>query len=161
MIRELSDDFGHFLSFEEGTLRDATVLYFFLSDEDALIGEVVVDLYGSNAIVFEPAFDNCFLEVGIEPQHFSIIFEPRRLDSWDVVVLRSLSGLHEAHVIDRFAHLVQKILIYIFLIELPFFLNRAVHAVELLSFMEVLLVWVVEDVTRQERHLLGNVCLHC
>ena len=67
MIRELSDDFGHFLSFEEGTLRDATVLYFFLSDEDALVREVVVDLYGSNAIVFESAFDNSFLEVGIEP----------------------------------------------------------------------------------------------
>ena len=88
-----------------------------------------------------------FLEICIEPQNFSIVLEPRRLNARDVIVLWSLSGLLEAHVVERLSHLIDQILINFLLEKLTLLLLRAVHEIELLGFVVVLLIRIVEDMT--------------
>lgn len=63
---EFSNYFWDFLSFKEYTLRNSTVSNFWLSDENSLIRQVVINLNFPDSIVLQPAFDNMFLEVGIE-----------------------------------------------------------------------------------------------
>jgi hypothetical protein len=100
------------------------------------------------------------LEVGVKAQDLAVVFEPGRLDARDVVVLGCLPGLLEAEVVEGLSHLVDKVFVDFLFEELALFLLRAVKEVELLGFMVVLLVRVVEDVAREEGHLLGDVDLH-
>jgi len=100
------------------------------------------------------------LEVGIVTKHLPVILEPRGLHARYGVIFGSISSLHEGEVVDGLAHLVNQILIDIFLQELSFFLLRAILEVELLSLVIALLVWIVEDMTGKEGNFLGNVCLH-
>lgn len=66
MVGQLADDLGDFLPLDEDALRDARVLDLGLCDEDGLIGEVVVDEYGSDPVILQSALHDMFLEVGIE-----------------------------------------------------------------------------------------------
>ncbi len=100
------------------------------------------------------------LEVSIKAENLAVVFEPGRLNTRDVVVLRSLPRLLEAEVVERLGHLVDEVFVDFLFEELTLFLLRAVDEVELLGFMVVLLVRVMEDVARQEGHLLGDVHLH-
>ena len=100
------------------------------------------------------------LEVGVKAQDLAVVFEPGRLDARDVVVLGCLPRLLEAEVVEGLSHLVDKVFVDFLFEELALFLLRAVEEVELLGFMVVLLVRVMEDVAREEGHLLGDVDLH-
>ena len=160
VIGQFSDDLGNFLPFEEDSLRNASILNFFLGDVDGLIGEVVVDLDGSDPVVFKSAFDHMLLEVGIVSEDLSVVFEPGGLDTGDVVVFRGFPGFHEGEVIDGGAHLVEEMLVDILFQVLPFLLNRAVNEIELLGLVEVLFIGVMEDMSGQEGDLLGDVRLH-
>ena len=148
------------MPFEEDSLRNTSVLNFFLSDVDALIREIVVDLHGPDPVVFESAFDHMLLEVGIIPEDLPVVFEPGGLHAGDVVVFGGFSSFHEGEVIDGGAHLVEQVLVDILFEVLPFLLYRAVDEIELLGLVEVLLIGVVEDVPGQEGNLLGDVGLH-
>lgn len=101
-----------------------------------------------------------FLEIGIEAQHLAVILEPGRLNARDIVIFGGVAFTHEGGVVEGFGHLIDQVLVDYLFIELPLLLLRPVHEIELLCLVEVLLVGVVEDVTRQEWHLLWNVCLH-
>lgn len=114
----------------------------------------------SDSIVFKPALDDVLLEICVEPEDFSVILEPWGLNSWDIVILRAFPSFLEGEIADRFCHLIDQILVNIFPDELPLFLLGAVDQIELLSFVEVFLVGVVEDMSWQERHLLRNIGLH-
>ena len=160
MVGQLADHLGHLLPLEEHALRNAGVFDFLLSDEDGLVGKVVVDLDGSDAVVFESAFDDVLLEVGIEAQHFAIVLEPWRLHPRDVVVFGCLACFLEGEVVDGLAHLVDQVGVDLFLMELPLLLHRPVLEIELLRLVVVLFVGVVEDVSWQEWYLLRDVCLH-
>lgn len=96
MIIKLSYNSGHFLPFQENSLRNSTVLDFRFSDENSLIWQIIVDFDFSNPIVFESAFHNVFLEVSIKSQNFSIILDPRSLNSWNWFVFGLFSLLLEA-----------------------------------------------------------------
>ena len=147
MIGELSDDLGHFLSFEENSLGNSCVLDFLLSDEDGFVREVVVDMHWPDSVVLESAFDDMFLEIAVIAQDLPIILEPGRLNARDVVVLGSVACFHEGEAVDGLAHFVNQVLIDIFLEELLLLLLRAIFEVELLGFVIVLLVGIVEDVS--------------
>lgn len=123
VISQFSNDLGDFLPFEEDSLRNACVLDFLLGDVDGLIREVVVDLDGSDPVVFKSAFDHMLLEVGIVPEDLSVVFEPGGLDAGDVVIFGGLPGFHEGKVIDGGAHLVEEVLIDILFEVLPFLLD--------------------------------------
>lgn len=43
VVVEFSDDLGHFLPFEEYSLRNTSIFNFLLSDEHCLVGEIVVN----------------------------------------------------------------------------------------------------------------------
>jgi hypothetical protein len=100
------------------------------------------------------------LEVGIESQHFSIVFKPRRLYSWNVVVLRWTSLFLVGEVVEGFGHLIDEVLIDLLFIVLSLLLLGAIDEIELLGFMIVLLIRIMEDMTWQEGDFLWNVCLH-
>ena len=160
VVGEFSNDFGDFLSFEEDSLRNACILNFFLCDEDGLVREVVVDLNRSDSIVFQSAFDNVLLEVCIVAKNLSIVFEPWRLYSGNVVIFRCFSLFHEGEIIDGGAHLVDQVLVDILFEELSFLLLRAIDEIELLCFMEILFIGIVEDMSWEEGNFLWNVGLH-
>jgi len=100
------------------------------------------------------------LEIGIKSQHFSIVFEPRWLNTRNVVILRRLPGLLKAEIVQRLGHLINEILVNFLFEELPLLLLRTIYEVELLSLVVVLLIRIVEDMSGQERHLLWNIHLH-
>ena len=60
----------------------------------------------SDAMIFKTAFYYMFLEISIESQYFSIIFEPWWLYSWNKVILWSFSLFLKAKVVDTFSHLI-------------------------------------------------------
>lgn len=101
-----------------------------------------------------------FLEVGVEAQDFTIVFEPGGLDPGDIVVFWGLPLLLEGEVADGLAHLVDEVLVDVLLQELSLFLLRSVKEVELLGLVEVLLVRIVEHVPRQKRNFFRKVRLH-
>lgn len=101
-----------------------------------------------------------FLEVGVEAKHFTIVLEPRRLYPWYIVIFWCGSLFLEGKVANRLAHLVDQIFIDILFKELPFFLLRSVHEVELLSLVIILFVRVMENMAWEEGNLLGKVGLH-
>ena len=100
------------------------------------------------------------LEVGIETEDLTFVLEPRRLNPRNVVIFRSVSFFHEGGVVEAFGHLIDQVLVDYLFIELPLLLLRSIDEIELLSLVVVLLVWIMEDMTWEERHLLWNVCLH-
>lgn len=160
VVSEFSNDFGNFLSFEEDSLGQAWILYLFLSDVDGLVWKVIVDENCTNSIVLQFALYDMFLEVSVEPKYFSIIFQPWGLYSGDVVVLWCFSGLLEGEVGEGLGHLVDEILVDLFFNVLFFFLLWSVDEVELLSFVIVLFIGVIEDMTGQKGDLFGKVGLH-
>ena len=101
-------------------MRNTCILYFFLSDIDGLVREIIVDLNGSDPIVFKSALDNVLLEVGIISKDLPIVFEPWGLYSWYVVVFWCFSSFHEGKIIDGGAHLVEEMFVNI-LFEILFF----------------------------------------
>jgi len=123
VVSQFSDDLGDLLPFEEDSLRNACILDFLLGDVDALVGEIVVDLYGPDPVVFESCFDDMLLEVGIVPEYLAIVFEPGGLYSRDVVVFGCFSCFHEGEVIDGGAHLVEEMFVDILFEVLSFFLD--------------------------------------
>ena len=148
------------MAFEEWTLRYSTVLYFGFCDKDGLIGQVVIDFDLSDSVVFESAFNNMLLEICIESENFSIVFDPGRLNPGDRVILRSSPFILEAHVIDALGKFVDEIDIDILGHILSLFLLTVIRKHKLLCFVIVLLVRIVEDVPWEEGHLLWYVGLH-
>ena len=100
------------------------------------------------------------LEICVKSEHFSVIFQPWGLDSGDVIVLRGSAVLEEGQLTQALSQLVDEILIN-FLFQILFLLlNTAVHEIELLGLVEILLIRITEDVTRKERYLFWNIFLH-
>ena len=143
------------MPFEKNSLGDSTILYFWLSDEDRVIHQIVVYFDFSYPVVFESAFNNMILEIGIEPEYLSFVFDPGRLNSGNRVILGLLSGLLEGQTVDTFCEFIDQMFIYVFRNILPFFLLTVIVVAELLGFVEVLFVGIVEHVPRKKRNLLG------
>jgi hypothetical protein len=101
-----------------------------------------------------------FLEIGIEPQYFSVVFEPRGLNTWDVIVLWCLPWFLEGKVAERLSHLIDQVLIDFLIEELTLLLLGTINEIELLGLVIVLLIGIVEDVTGEEWNLFRNVELH-
>ena len=118
MIVEFTNNSRHFLPLQEHTLRNTSIFYFSLSDVDGLVRKIIVYVDWSDSVVLKSAFDHMFLEVGIVTQDLPIILEPGRLNTRNVVILRSIASFHESEAIDGLAHLVNQVLINIFLQEL-------------------------------------------
>lgn len=121
-ICEFSNDLRNLLSFEEDALRDATVFDFGLGDEDSVVHEIVVDFDLSDSKIFEFAFDDVFLEIGIEPQYLSFVFDPGGLNSRDGVVFGGFPVFLEAQIVDTFGELVDKMDVNVLRYILSFFL---------------------------------------
>lgn len=100
------------------------------------------------------------LEVGRKTEHFAVVFEPWRLNSWNVVILRGVSFFLESSVVEAFSHLIDEVFVDYLFIELPLLLLGSIDEIELLCLVVVLLVGIMKDVPRQEGHLFWNVCLH-
>lgn len=100
------------------------------------------------------------LEVCIEPQHLPIILEPGRLDARNVVILRRAPLLREGQIVQGFGHLIDEVIIDLLFDKLTLLLLGPVHEIELLGFMIVLLIGIMEDVAWQEGHLFRNIGLH-
>lgn len=96
VVSKLSNDFRYFLSFQKDSLRNTWILDLLFSDINGFIRKIVIDKDRSDSIVFKSAFYNVLLEIRVESQHFSIILEPRRLNTWDVIVLWCLSWFLKA-----------------------------------------------------------------
>ena len=64
-----------------------------------------------------------FLEVGIEAEYFSVVFEPGWLYARDRLVLGGRSGFLEGKVAERFGHFVDEIGVNVLFEELFFFLD--------------------------------------
>lgn len=160
MIGQLTDHLGNFLTFQEDSLWNSAVFDLGFRDENGLIGEVIVDFDFPNAVILEPTLDNMLLEVCIEPQHLTIILDPRRLHPRDRLILGLPPLLLEAQIRDTLSQLINEIKIDILSNILSLLLLAVVGVDELLSLVEVLLVRVVEDVAGQEGDLLWQVCLH-
>jgi len=94
-VSKLSVDSWNFLSFQKYALGNTRVLNFGLCDVNCLIGKVIVNRDFSDSVVFKSTFYNMFLEKCIKSQYFSIMFEPWRLYSRDVIVFRCFSVLQK------------------------------------------------------------------
>lgn len=101
------------------------------------------------------------LEVSIEPQDLPIVFQPRRLHSRNIIIVRLAPlAVCEAELELPILHGVYEVLIVFLLQGAPFLLLRAINVRELLGFVEVLLVRISEYVAGQEWDLFGQVDLH-
>ena len=100
------------------------------------------------------------LEIRIEPQHLPIIFKPGWLNARDVVILWGASLLGESQIVQCFGHLIDEVVINLLFDELPLLLLGAINEIELLGFMIILLIGVMEDVAWEEGHLFRNIGLH-
>lgn len=118
MVTQFSNDSWHFLSFQEHSLRNTRVFYFFLSYENGLVREIVVNQNRSDTIIFKSALHHMFLEICVKAENLSVIFEPRGLDARDGLILRCGSGLLEGKIAKRFGHLIDEIFIDVLLEEL-------------------------------------------
>lgn len=62
---------------------------------DGVVIQVVVQDAGAHTVVFQLTFHHAFLKVAEEAEHLSVVLEPGRLDTGDVVILGLLAGLLE------------------------------------------------------------------
>jgi len=76
----------YLLSLDEQPLLNAWVHDTRFVHVDSAVGEVVVNCAFSYAVVLIRILNDTFLEVGIKPKDLTIVLQPRRLDSWDVIV---------------------------------------------------------------------------
>ena len=148
MISQLPNDLRNFLPFQKNSLRNSTVLNFRLGDKDSLVGEIIVDFHFSDAIILKPTFNNMFLEIGIESQNFSLVFYPRGLNSRDRFVFRLFSFFLEAKIAQSFGQFINQMDINILGYVLPLFLLTMIGINKLLSFVEILFIGIVENMTR-------------
>ena len=86
-----------------------------------------------------------FLEVSVEAEDFSIILNPWGLNSWDRFVLWRFSVFLETQIIDALCQLVDKVHVDILTHILSLLLLAVIGVGELLSLMEVLFVWIAEN----------------
>ncbi len=160
VIGKFADDFGDFLSFEEDALWDAGVFDLGLGDVNGFVGKVIINDDFSDAVVFESAFNDMFLEVAIKSEDFSVVLQPRGLDPGNVIVFRGFSVLEEGKLGDAFGEFINEVYVDFLLGVLSFLLYASVNKIELLSFVVVLFIRVAEDVAGEERDLFGEVLLH-
>ena len=100
------------------------------------------------------------LKICIKSEHFSIIFKPWRLHSRNIIIFRFLPVLKEGQLSEAFCHFVNEVSINLLFHKLSFLLVAPIYTIELLSLMEVLLIRITKNMTRQKRNLLWNVSLH-
>jgi hypothetical protein len=86
------------------------------------------------------------LEVGIEAKHFTVVLEPWRLNSWNVVIFWGISFFLEGGVVEAFSHLIDEVFVDCLFIELPLLLLGSIDEIELLCLVVVLLVGIMKDV---------------
>jgi hypothetical protein len=86
------------------------------------------------------------LEVGIEAEHFTVVLEPWRLNSWNVVIFWGISFFLEGGVVETFSHLIDEVFVDYLFIELPLLLLGSIDEIELLCLVVVLLVGIMKDV---------------
>lgn len=82
------------------------------------------------------------------------------MNAGNVVILWRASLLGEGQIVQCFGHLIDEVVIDLLLDELPLLLLGPINEIELLGFMIVLLIGIMEDVAWQEGHLFGNIGLH-
>lgn len=58
---------------------------------DGSVTEIIVDIAFSDSVVFDRVFNYCLLEVAGKSQDLSIVLQPRRLDSRNIIVNGLLS----------------------------------------------------------------------
>ena len=148
------------MAFKEDSLGNPTVLDFGFGDVEGFIGEVIVDFNFPDAVVFFSPLYHVLLEVGIESENLAVVLDPRRLDPGDGVIFGRRPISLETQIVDTLSELVDEIQVDLFGHILFFFLTTVVGVAELLGFVEVLLVGVVEDMPWQEGHLTREVRLH-
>lgn len=78
--------FGDFLPLDEETLDDSGILSSWFIDVDGSVTEIIVDIAFSDSIVFDRVFNYCLLEVAGKSQDLSIVLQPRRLDSRNIII---------------------------------------------------------------------------
>lgn len=106
MVVKLSNDFWHFMPLEEDSLRHSIVLNLGLGNIECFVREIVVNFNLSDSKILQTMLDDMLLEIGIEPQNFTIVFDPRRLNSGDGIILRPSPLVLEAKVRDALGKLV-------------------------------------------------------
>ena len=87
-----------------------------------------------------------FLEIGVKAKNFSVMFDPRRLNPWDRLVLRRFPFFLETEIIDALSELIDEVHIDIFLNILALLLLAVIGIGKLLSLVEILFVGVIEYV---------------
>ena len=88
-----------------------------------------------------------FLEVSIESQHFAVILKPWGLNAGNVIVIGCLSWSLEGEGVEGLCHLIKQMHIYFFFRVLALLLLAMVGVGELLCFVEVGFVRVLEDMS--------------
>lgn len=159
VVVEVSNFLRDLLPFDENSLRDARILDSRFQNKDSFVREVIVDDYLPYSVVLETRLDNMFLEEGIESQNLPIVLEPWSLDSRDVVVA---SIFPQTPRILEFAlgHLIKQVFIFLLFQVGCLVRGDSVDQLKLMCLVEILLVGIREDVTREHRHLLRDIWLH-
>ena len=160
IVGKFTDDFRDFLPFKEDALWNAWVFDLWLSDVNGFVSKVIINNDFSDAVVFESAFNDVFLEVTIKSEDFSVILQPWWLDSGNVIIFWGFSVLKEGKLSDAFGEFINEVFIDFLLDVLSFLLHASVNKIELLSFVVVLFIRVTEDMTWEEWNLFGKVLLH-
>ena len=100
------------------------------------------------------------LEICIEPKDFSLILDPGRLDSRNGIILGAFPLFLEGQIGYTLGKFINQMLINILRNILSLLLLTMIRIGELLGFVIVLLVRIIENMSWQKGDLLWQICLH-